>query len=73
MNAAVMRRLEALESVSPKQESSDPNHLYQVMIDHDMEAPEPMPGEDTRAWLTRVPTATLDAVIHQARNAHGQP
>lgn len=63
MNAAMMRRLEALESKAAKGGTGDPARIYEAMIGNGIEAPEPLPGEDNPTWLSRVPANSLEAML----------
>lgn len=67
MNTAMKRRLEALERSCGKRGTSDPARIHEVMANNGIEAPEPLPGEDTPAWLKRVPTASLEALMNLRR------
>lgn len=69
MNAALLKRLESLEASLPKHGDGDPARIHEVLAKASIAAPEPLRGEDTRAWLKRVPTASLDAVM-RLRGAH---
>ncbi|WP_030071024.1 hypothetical protein [Halomonas alkaliantarctica] len=66
------RRLQALERIGGRHGSSDPARIHEVMAYHGIEAPEPLPGEDTPTWLKRVPSAALEAVL-ALRGGHAQP
>lgn len=68
MNAAMMRRLEALERLSGKQGSSDPSRIYEFMASAGIEAPEPSHGETTENWLKRVSDESLEALMNYRRN-----
>lgn len=72
MNTTMKRRLEALERLGGKYVSSDPSRIHEVMANRGIEAPEPLPGEDTPAWMKRVPTASLEALM-SLRGAYAQP
>lgn len=63
MNAAMKRRLEALERSCGKRGTSDPMRIYEAMVGNSIEAPEPLPGEDQPTWLARVPTASLEEML----------
>lgn len=69
MNTTMKRRLEALERIGGKHGSSDPARIHEVMANNGIEAPEPLRGEDAQAWLKRLPTASLEAVM-SLRGAH---
>lgn len=69
MRNAVTKRLEALERIGGKHGSSDPVRIHEVMANSGIEALEPLRGEDAQAWLKRLPTASLDAVM-SLRGAH---
>ncbi len=60
-----LRRLSALEGQAKKHTGSDPSRIYRALLDHGLEAPEPQPGEDTQAWLARVPAASLEALLER--------
>lgn len=72
MNTAMKRRLEALERSCGKRGTSDPARIHEVMANNGIEAPEPLPGEDTPTWLKRVPRDSLRAIVDigRSQNAH---
>ena len=61
------RRLEALESRAAKGVVSDPARIHEVMANNGIEAPEPLPGEDTPTWLKRVSDESLEALMNLRR------
>jgi len=69
VNTAMKRRLEALERLGGKHGTSDPARIHEVMANNGIEAPEPLPGEDTPAWLKRVSDESLEALMNYRRNA----
>lgn len=73
MRIDMQRRLVELERRVEKRaatrDSDGPKRIYQAAIYLGHEAPEPQSGEDTKAYLTRVPMTTLRALIDY-RNAH---
>lgn len=69
MDKSTLKRLEALEQQSGKQGDSDPSWIYELMLSMDIEAPEPLPGEDSPTWLKRVPDESLEALM-SLRGAH---
>ncbi|WP_431023807.1 hypothetical protein [Halomonas sp. H5] len=70
MKADMLRRLEALEKRGATHSSSDPHRMYHEVASLGLEVPEPQPGEDKQKWLSRVPTATLEAILEYG-DAHG--
>lgn len=66
------KRLQALERTKGRHGSSDPARIHEVMANNGIDAPEPQRGEDTPAWLKRVPSAALEAVL-ALRGGHAQP
>ncbi|WP_085917693.1 hypothetical protein [Halomonas sp. CSM-2] len=64
MSTNLKRRLEVLERLGGKTGSSDPARIHEVMANSGIETPEPLPGEDAPAWMKRVPTASLEALMN---------
>lgn len=72
MSRRTLERLEALESQATAEDSDDPSRIYRVMTGLELEAPEPMPGETTKEWLTRVPRASLRVLVKFGDASHGK-
>ncbi|WP_280569772.1 hypothetical protein [Chromohalobacter sp. 296-RDG] len=72
MNRELEKRLAALEQQAKGTDDQDPSRMYHAMLELGLEAPEPMGGETCTEWLTRVPTKTLEPLMHWS-DANVQP